>query len=83
RIVTVKVNMEIQSVEGFSGHSDRKQLVRFVESLPTIPKKIILNHGEPSAIASLAKELGKSKDIRVRTADIIMPNVLDTLTFKP
>jgi KH/beta-lactamase-domain protein len=83
RITTVKVNMEVQSVEGFSGHSDRKQLIRFLESLPTPPKKIILNHGEPNAIASLASEIKRSKDGRIRFAEIYTPNVLDTLTFKP
>jgi predicted metal-dependent RNase len=83
RISTVKVNMEVQSVEGFSGHSDRRQLIRFLESLPTPPKKIILNHGEPNAIASLASEIKRSKDGRIRFAEIYTPNVLDTLTFKP
>jgi KH/beta-lactamase-domain protein len=83
RITTVKVNMEVQSVEGFSGHSDRRQLIRFLESLPTPPKKIILNHGEPNAIASLASEIKRSKDGRIKFAEIYTPNVLDTLTFKP
>lgn len=83
RITAVKVNMEVQSVEGFSGHSDRRQLIRFLESLPTPPKKIILNHGEPNAIASLASEIKRSKDGRIRFAEIYTPNVLDTLTLKP
>ncbi|MEM1610511.1 MAG: beta-CASP ribonuclease aCPSF1 [Sulfolobales archaeon] len=83
RITTVKVNMEVQSVEGFSGHSDRRQLLRFLENLPTPPKKIILNHGEPNAIASLANEIRRSKDGRIRFAEIYMPSVLDTLTFRP
>lgn len=83
RITTVKVNMEVQSVEGFSGHSDRRQLIRFLENLPTPPKKIVLNHGEPNAITSLASEIKRSKDGRIRFAEIYTPNVLDTLTFKP
>ncbi|MEM4970739.1 MAG: beta-CASP ribonuclease aCPSF1 [Sulfolobales archaeon] len=83
RITTVKVNMEVQSVEGFSGHSDRRQLLRFLENLPTPPKKIILNHGEPNAIASLANEIRRSKDGRIRFAEIYTPSVLDTLTFRP
>ncbi len=82
RITTVKVNMEVQSVEGFSGHSDRRQLIRFLENLPTPPKKIILNHGEPNAITSLASEIRRSKDGRIRFAEIYTPNVLDTLTLR-
>jgi len=83
RITTTKVNMEVYSVEGFSGHSDRRQLVRFLESLPTPPKKIILNHGEPTAIASLASEIRRSRDGRIRFAEIYTPSVLDSITLRP
>lgn len=82
RITTIKVNMEVQSVEGFSGHSDRRQLVRFLESLPNPPKRIILNHGEPTAIQSLASEIRRSRDGRVRYAEIITPAVLDSITLR-
>lgn len=83
KIATVKINMEVQSVEGFSGHSDRRQLLRFLESLPTPPKRIILNHGEPSAIAALASEIRRSREGRIRFAEIITPSVGETVVLKP
>jgi len=82
RIATIKVNMEVQSVEGFSGHSDRRQLVRFLESLPNAPKRVILNHGEPTAIQTLASEIRRSRDGRIRYVEIITPAVLDTITLR-
>ncbi|MDT7889916.1 MAG: beta-CASP ribonuclease aCPSF1 [Desulfurococcales archaeon] len=81
RITNVKVNMEIQSVEGFSGHSDKRQLIRFLGSLPTPPKRIILNHGEPSAINSLKKEIIERSSGRIRFAEIETPSVLDTIVL--
>ncbi|BAA79487.2 putative exonuclease [Aeropyrum pernix K1] len=50
----IKVNMEIVSIEGFTGHSTRGELLSFLRRLNPKPRNIVLNHGEPSAIAALA-----------------------------
>ncbi|TMI15129.1 beta-CASP ribonuclease aCPSF1, partial [Candidatus Bathyarchaeota archaeon] len=42
----VKVNMRVESIEGFSGHSDRNQLLGFIKRMSPKPTKIIVNHGE-------------------------------------
>lgn len=59
KLEVVKIRMEVVSVEGFSGHSDRKQLLAYIENIKPRPKNIILNHGEPSAIRSLANSIRK------------------------
>jgi KH/beta-lactamase-domain protein len=81
RVETVKINMNVVSIDGFSGHSDRRQLLAFLANMKTKPKNIILNHGEPQAIYSLAetirkraRHLGLPSDIRVYT-----PSVLESL----
>jgi predicted metal-dependent RNase len=56
--------------------------VRFLESLPNAPKRVILNHGEPTAIQSLASEIRRSRDGRIRYVKIITPAVLDTITLR-
>lgn len=54
-----KVNMEVQAIEGFSGHSDRSELIKYVMAVrPT--DKIMINHGEPSRSAELAYALRKA-----------------------
>ncbi|ABM81389.1 putative exonuclease [Hyperthermus butylicus DSM 5456] len=77
----VRIQMEVKSIDGFSGHSDRRQLLAFLANMKPKPKNIILNHGEPQSIHALAetirrraRHLGLPEDIRVYT-----PTILDTL----
>tara|TARA_B100000459_G_scaffold144385_1_gene107049 strand:- start:765 stop:2669 length:1905 start_codon:yes stop_codon:yes gene_type:complete len=42
----VKIGCEMVTIDGFSGHSDRRQLLEFVDQLKPPPKKIILHHGD-------------------------------------
>jgi len=76
KLEVVKIRMEVASVEGFSGHSDRKQLLAYIENIKPRPKNIILNHGEPSAIRSLAKKIEKTyrNEFKVYT-----PKILESL----
>ncbi len=47
--------MRVETVEGFSGHSDRNQLVNYVRSLNPKPKRIIVNHGEKNTALEFAR----------------------------
>lgn len=71
RLQTFKVNMEVHSVEGFSGHSDRTELLSFLSRMRPKPKTIILNHGEPNSIESLANTIKKNR------ARLGLPNELE------
>lgn len=51
--VPVKVNLRRFSAEGFSGHSDRNQLLEYLRKLPARPRNVILVHGEPTKLLSL------------------------------
>jgi len=55
----IKVKLQVYSAEGFSGHSDRNQLLNYIRSLPTRPKQVILCHGEPSKLLSLSQAIRK------------------------
>ncbi|MCD6398350.1 MAG: beta-CASP ribonuclease aCPSF1 [Candidatus Aenigmarchaeota archaeon] len=55
----LKIKMNVETIEGLSGHSDRNQLINFVYKLGDKPRKIILNHGEESKSIDLAKSLHK------------------------
>ena len=54
-VLPVKINVE--TVDGFSGHSDRKQLMRFISSLEPRPSKIIIGHGEERKCTDLASSI--------------------------
>jgi predicted metal-dependent RNase len=62
----VPVRMELATIEGFSGHSDRVQLMNFVASLDPRPQRIILNHGEESKSLDLSSSLHKRFNLESR-----------------
>jgi uncharacterized protein len=66
RQVSVPVKLDIATIEGFSGHSDRVQLMNFVASLDPRPQRIILNHGEESKTIDLASSLHKRFNLESR-----------------
>ena len=51
------VKMRIETIDGFSGHADFNQLLGYVSSLKPKPKKIIVDHGDPSRSIELSKTL--------------------------
>ncbi|MFH1849519.1 MAG: beta-CASP ribonuclease aCPSF1 [archaeon] len=60
--VTV-VKIEVYTIEGFTGHSGRKQLMSFVYKCNPKPKKVIINHGENSRCLDLASSIHKMNRI--------------------
>ncbi|MEM5804804.1 MAG: beta-CASP ribonuclease aCPSF1 [Candidatus Aenigmatarchaeota archaeon] len=77
RNVAVPVNCEVATVEGLSGHSDRKQLVNYLTRLRQRPERIIVNHGEERKCIELARDLHKI--MRVET---LAPKLLETIRLK-
>ncbi|MDE1825225.1 MAG: beta-CASP ribonuclease aCPSF1 [Candidatus Micrarchaeota archaeon] len=77
KLQNFKVNMQVATVEGFSGHSDRRQLMSFVENIRPTPKKVFTMHGEESKCEDLARGIGNRLRIEARA-----PMDLDTIRFK-
>ncbi|MEM3621634.1 MAG: beta-CASP ribonuclease aCPSF1 [Candidatus Methanomethyliaceae archaeon] len=57
KLNVVEVKMNVVSMDGFSGHSDRKQLLRFVNNLSPRPKQVLVVHGEESKCVSLSESV--------------------------
>jgi KH/beta-lactamase-domain protein len=70
----VPVNMEVTTVEGFSGHSDRKQILNFVKRLSPVPERILCVHGEASKTIGLASTIHKALNIETR-APMVTENI--------
>jgi hypothetical protein len=73
----VEVKLDVYSVEGLSGHSDRDQLINFVKRLEPKPRKIIFVHGESSKCLDMASNMHKI--IRVETS---APRNLDAIRIR-
>jgi hypothetical protein len=66
RSMTFPIKMEMVNCEGFSGHSDRVQLVNYVATLDPRPQRILINHGEESRALDLAASLHKRFGMETR-----------------
>ncbi|MEM3848597.1 MAG: beta-CASP ribonuclease aCPSF1, partial [Zestosphaera sp.] len=85
KLESVTINMEVDAIEGFSGHSDQNQLLAYLESVSPKPKKVILNHGEPEATSRLytliEERRRKNKTFLPPTTELYKPRVLDSLAL--
>ena len=72
----VHIKMEVSKIE-VSNHSDRRQLMNFVQNCIPRPKKVIVNHGENSRCLDLASSI--HKQFRIET---VAPRNLETIRIK-
>ncbi|MHA1154978.1 MAG: beta-CASP ribonuclease aCPSF1, partial [Candidatus Heimdallarchaeota archaeon] len=70
----LRIDMEVHTIIGFSGHSDRKELLNYARKVNPRPEKIFLIHGEKSKCISLASTLHKMLKVETKA-----PEVLETL----
>ncbi|MBI3117028.1 MAG: beta-CASP ribonuclease aCPSF1 [Thaumarchaeota archaeon] len=54
KIKIVDVGCRVEKIEGFSGHSDYNQIIRFVGKLRPKLQQVIVNHGEKRKVENLA-----------------------------
>jgi len=77
KVEIVQINLRTASVTGFSGHSDRNQIMNYLRRISPKPNRIVVNHGERTKCLGLAKSLRKSFGVETR-----VPNVLETMKLK-
>ena len=56
----VNVKIQIYSINGFTGHSDRKELSRFIKQLSPRPRSYVFIHGEERKCLALASHTRKT-----------------------
>lgn len=81
KVDIVKVQLEVHSIEGFSGHSDQRELLSYVKDITPKPRVVILNHGEETAINALATLLKKTHEIRKFVQYVLTPSNLDSINL--
>ena len=73
KVEVLKIKLKVFSVEGFSGHSDRRQLLAFLNNVTPRPERVILYHGEES------KTLALANTIRRMGFETYAPRILDSI----
>jgi predicted metal-dependent RNase len=69
----INIEMSTHTIHGFSGHSDRRQLINYVRRLRPQPKKVFVVHGEESKCENLSRSVSRLRGVRGRA-----PYLLDT-----
>ncbi|HTY47856.1 MAG TPA: beta-CASP ribonuclease aCPSF1 [Methanomassiliicoccales archaeon] len=75
--VTVAFKLNAETVDGFSGHSDRRQLINYIATLEPKPERIVIGHGEEHKCTDLASALYKKFGVETRA-----PMNLETIRMK-
>ena len=70
----LRVNLDIHQIDGFSGHSDRGEIMNFFRELSPKPERVILVHGQRNKSQSLAQALSKRYHTKVD-----LPKNLETI----
>lgn len=73
----VRINMDVHTSEGYSGHSDRRMLLNYLRRISPKPEKVVLVHGEESKILALANTIRRS--LRSET---LTPRNLETIRLR-
>lgn len=72
-----RVGLRVESVDGFSGHSDRNQIINYVGKVYPRPERVIVNHGEKTKCLEVAGVLHK-----IYKVDACAPRNLETIRLK-
>jgi len=75
--IDIQMKMNVETVDGFSGHSDRMQLINFIGSMSPRPERILCCHGEEYKCIDLASSLYKKFGMETRA-----PMNLETIRLK-
>lgn len=74
---TLQIKMDVETIDGFSGHSDRLQLLSYVGTMEPRPERVIVGHGEEYKCTDLASSLYKKYGMETRA-----PMNLETIRLK-
>ncbi|MGC8671673.1 MAG: beta-CASP ribonuclease aCPSF1 [Candidatus Micrarchaeia archaeon] len=77
KLKPISINLQVKTVDAFSGHSNRLELVNFADQIRPSPKKIFTMHGEEYKCEDLARYLGIRKHVEARA-----PMNLDTIRLR-
>ncbi|HIH43633.1 MAG TPA: beta-CASP ribonuclease aCPSF1, partial [Candidatus Methanoperedenaceae archaeon] len=63
---SMKINLKVETVDGFSGHADRNQLMEYVKRMHPRPELILTSHGDDKNCIDLASSIYRKLRIETR-----------------
>lgn len=72
--ITYPIKLQVETCEGFSGHSDRKQLLDYFSNIHPKPKTVFVGHGDEGKCIEFATTLRKKYGLTA-----LVPQNLETI----
>jgi metallo-beta-lactamase family protein len=66
----IKVNAEIYSLEGFSGHADKEGIIWWLKGFKNKPKKMFVVHGEEEATKEMSEKIEEELNIKTHIPEL-------------
>ena len=76
RTKTLNLKLDVETVDGFSGHADRQGLENFVKTMNPRPEKVLCVHGDERSTQDLSSALYHKFNMRT-----FAPKNLETFRF--
>jgi len=70
----IRINLEVCTVDGFSGHSDRNQLMNYIRNMRPKPELVMTEHGDERNCLNLASSIYNKYHIKTQ-----VPRNLETV----
>jgi len=77
KLDSLKINMQVHTVDGYSGHSDRAQLLAFLRNLRPRPQRIFTMHGDEAKTEEFARTINHMMHVETRA-----PMNLDSIRLR-
>ncbi|MEM3791515.1 MAG: beta-CASP ribonuclease aCPSF1 [Candidatus Micrarchaeaceae archaeon] len=77
KLKPININMQVKTIEGFSGHSDQRRLLEFIRGIRATPKRVFTMHGEEYKCEELARTIASRMHIETRA-----PMDLDSIRLR-
>jgi len=77
KIEVIKIDLNVETIEGFSGHSDRKQIVNYIRKVSPNLENLIVLHGEKEKCRSIEEVFEKKYRINAR-----VPSILESIRLR-
>jgi KH/beta-lactamase-domain protein len=65
------IGLTTHTIGGFSGHSDRNQLVNYVRKMRPTPRRVFMVHGEESKCQNMARTISRFRGVRAHSPDLL------------
>jgi KH/beta-lactamase-domain protein len=75
-VVNLSMKMNVETCDGFSGHSDRRQLLGFINNMSPRPERVLFGHGEESKCLDISSAVHKKFNLSTSA-----PMNLETMRF--